>query len=132
GTPAGNLSPWDLISRIPAVQERDFAAIPDLPPLLLAFAASFVLGALAAVLAVIGWAPRLLALLAALLPFGLCAYVWFSARDQVEQFGPVLPTGGFGDVLEGLTRIAGFGFWLWIGAAVLLLLAALLDPGDDY
>ena len=131
--PLGNLVPWDLLRQgVPQVRDFDWQGMLELPPLLLTYMATFVLGALCAVLAVIGWAPRALALITSLLPLGLAGYIWLSGRDKVEALGVPVPVGSIGDVANAVTEIAGIGFYLWGGAAILLLIVALLDPGDRY
>jgi len=124
-TPA--TSPWSLL------QNTAWAKLAEEPPLKLALLASFVLGAVASLLAVVGWAPRLLALVTALLPFGIAGYVWFEARDLLSGLGVTLPAdqtlGGLG---KAIPEIAGIGFYFWAGGAALLLLVALLDSGESY
>jgi hypothetical protein len=120
-------SPWDLM------KDTDWAKLAEAPPLKLAFLATFVLGAIAALLAVVGWAPRLLALVTAVLPFGLAGYVWLEAKDMLAGWGVTLPVdqtlSGIG---KAIPEIAGIGFYFWAGGAALLLLVALLDSGERY
>lgn len=120
-----SIVPWDQ------VKGTDWANLAEQPPLLLAFLASFALGALAAVLAVIGWAPRFLALVTALLPFGLAGYVWLQASDVLTGLGLSPPAGETLSVAyDWVVEVAAFGFYIWAGGAALLLLVALLDGGD--
>lgn len=130
--PAGSpQTPFGRAWADPVLRSLDLDAILALPPLALAFLGSFLLGLLTTLIALLGWAPRLLALPTAMLPLGTLIYAWFSGRSTVESLGVTLPTGPFGEAMSQLAPLAGWGFWLWLAGAALLLMTALLDPGAD-
>jgi hypothetical protein len=103
--------------------------VRDAPPATLVFIASFVLAAVFALLALIGWETKTLAFLTGMAPVGLVAWVLISASSRVGFSNlPILSddlSQGLGDVAEAI----GAGAWAWIGGAVLLVLLGLFDPG---
>ncbi|MCR8726755.1 hypothetical protein [Frigidibacter sp. ROC022] len=122
---AESIVPWDR------VKDTDWANLADQPPLLLTYLASFALGVLVALLAVIGWAPRFLSLITALLPVALAGYVWLKAREVLTGLDLTPPASEtLSAAYDWIVQVGGLGFYIWAGGAALLLLVALLDGGD--
>lgn len=121
--PGGGFTPYDLVRQLnPDLQAvQDFAG--QAPPLMLAFLATFALAALFLILAIVGLASRLLALLAGGLAVGIVAYGFWQAREGALQTGLPLPsTGDLADLAASLGDTLGYGAWAWgLGALVLLL-----------
>lgn len=125
--PLGTVAPWSFL------KDTDWSQLSAQPVPVLVFLATFALGALSAVLALVGWAPRPLSLVTGLLPWGLAAWVWFKAADQLRSLGlPVPDTADLMGAVQDTAQIASFGIYLWFGGAALLLVVSLLDPGDVY
>jgi hypothetical protein len=122
-----SLVPWNAIGTLNSDQLQGL--VRDAPPATLVFIASFVLAAVFALLALIGWETKTLAFLTGMAPVGLVAWVLISASSRVGFSNlPILSddlSQGLGDVAEAI----GAGAWAWIGGAVLLVLLGLFDPG---
>jgi hypothetical protein len=124
-TAVGRLSPSDGFA------DFDWARVTQAPPLTLAFLASFALPALLCLLSLMGWAPRLLALIAGVLPFAIAGYIWLSARDRLDAFGlPPQALDDLGRLLDQFHDLLGIGIYLYAGGALLLLVVGLLGPAD--
>lgn len=124
-------SPYGRILAEPGLVSLDPAVFLALPLLAQLFIAGFGLALIAFLAALMGWAPRLLALLTGLLPLGVLLYAWFEGRDLVERLGVTLPSGPFSETMPQLSILAGWGFWIWLAGALLLTLIAVFDDGVD-
>ncbi len=124
-TPLGAaLVPWDFIT------ELDGTALQTAPALGIAYLASFVLAALLTLLCVVGSEHKLIAIATGALPLGLAGYAMFAAREQVVSLGLPLPEpGAFADILEQALQVFGLGAFVYLGAAALLFLISVFDPG---
>lgn len=108
--------------------------LTELPLQLLIYLGSFAGAALLAVLAVIGWAPRLLGLLVGAIPIGLTVWLYADLQAQAEAFG--LPLPGFDELSQLwseefrniLGEVVGLGLWAYAGGSVLLLIASVFAP----
>lgn len=130
--------PWLDVAGVSGFVPREINPQPTLdyvkeaPPLLLAFLATFALGALVAVLSLFGARVRLLTLIAALLPFGVAGYTLWNTSDVLQQYGmPPLTGNDLSQMFDTVRGVAGLGFYAWIGGALGLFLAFLFSPERD-
>jgi hypothetical protein len=125
---AGFFLPWLSIPLLAPVtplrvlSETGLDGLADAPVVVLLFFASFPLAALAALAALFGRCPRLLALAVAALPIGLALYLASNITVELRRSG--LPLRA-----SDLTGFLDFGGYVYISAAAALALQALLDPG---
>lgn len=112
---------------IPVEPTRDF--LRSSPPLLLVFLATFVLGALVALLSLFGARVRMLTLLAAVLPFGVAGYALWNISDTLVAYGmPPIDSTSLSQIFDAFQAVAGTGAYAWFGGAVGLFLAFLFSP----
>lgn len=125
---AGVFLPWlsipllEPITPMRVLTEAGLDRLADAPPVAVLFFASFPLAALAAVAALFGRCPRLLALAAAGLPIGLALYAASNLTEEIRRSG--LPIRS-----ADLTGFLDFGGYVYVGAAIALALQALFDRG---
>lgn len=102
----------------------------DMPWQFYAFLASFGIAGLAAILAMIRQPAGLLMLIAGAIPFGLIAQAVFGARNELEELGLPLPSGGSPEALvenfDLVQDFIGLGLPAYFGAAALLVLIGLV------
>jgi hypothetical protein len=116
----GRIVPVELL------QEIDFSTMPDVPPLVLAFLATFPLAALLFFLGISNGSTRLLALVTGLIPFGLLAYGVVQAGNEMSNLGGFQPRGeDIAQVFDELLPLIGAGAMLYLGSAFLLVIAGL-------
>ena len=115
---AGGFTPWDALRPVLG---------PDAPTEVLIFAATFALGGLAALIALLGRPSRLLTLLAGLAPFGSLIWNQMQAQDALGQVGLSLWdfSDGIATALNQMTEFVDIGFYAYWGGAVLLIIAGL-------
>lgn len=119
--------PWDLIKNLDPNTETLQRFASDSPVELLVFLSTFVLAALFLVLAILGAASRLLAILAGGAAAALVGYTVLKVRDGALDLGVPLPPGtDMADLADQASRIMGLGAWAWGGGALVLLLAGLV------
>lgn len=127
GQAGSGFVPWDLVKNLDPNSETLQRFAGDAPPALLVFLATFVLAAVFLVLAVVGVASRVLAVLAGGGAVGLVVYALWQARQGALDLGvPIPSTNNLADMAEQASQVMGMGAWAWGGGAVLLLFAGLV------
>jgi hypothetical protein len=115
---AGGFTPWDALRPVLG---------PDAPLEVWIFVGTFVLGALAALIALLGQPSRLITLLAGLAPFGAAIWNQMQAQDTLGLVGMTLWDfrEGMGNAMGQMMELVDIGFFAyWVGA-VLLIVAGL-------
>ena len=126
----GGLVPWDMLKQMDFSTDSLRMVAENSPPEGLVFAATFVLAALFAVLAILGLASRLLALLAGGGAIGLLVYGALTFKNQAAAAGLPMPgTGDLADMAKGMVEILGPGAYAWAGGALVLLFTGLIGFG---
>lgn len=128
--PGARFVPFDLMRNLNPDLETAQRFVRESPAELVAFMATFALAALFVVLAVVGLASRLLAVLAGGLAVGIAGYGYLRLRNGALDLGLPLPADASPEnLLRAATEVLGLGAWAWIGGAALLLLAGLAGFG---
>jgi hypothetical protein len=119
---AGGFTPWDALRPVLG---------PDAPLELWIFAGTFALGALAALLALLGGVSRLITLLAGLAPFGATIWNQMQANDALGMVGMNLWDfrEDIGSAMGQMMDLVDIGFYAYWGGAVLLIIAGLFAGG---
>lgn len=129
--PGARFVPFDLMRNLNPDLETAQRFVRESPAELVAFLATFALAALFLVLAVVGLASRLLAVMAGGLAVGIAAYGFVRLRAGTLDLGlPPLPADPSPQaLLRAASEVLGMGAWAWIGGAAVLLLAGLAGFG---
>jgi len=119
---AGGFTPWDALRPVLG---------PDAPLEVWIFAGTFALGALAALVAVLGQASRLITLLAGLAPFAAAFWNQTQANNTLGLVGMNLWDfrQDMGNAVGQMMEIVDIGFFAYWGGAVLLIIAGLSAGG---
>ncbi|MFZ1469647.1 MAG: hypothetical protein WAT09_11825 [Paracoccaceae bacterium] len=126
-----DLVPWTYLKQADLSVESLRKLAESSPPEALVFVATFVLAALFAVLAILGLASRVLALLTGGGAVGLMAYGAFQLQAQIKAGG--LPLPGANDLMQAVQKAPEFlgpGAFAWAAGAVVLLLTGLIGFGE--
>ncbi len=119
---AGGFTPWDALGPVLG---------PDAPLEVWIFAGTFALGALAALVALLGRGSGLIPLLAGLAPFGAAIWNQFQVNDALGLVGMNLWDfrDGMGDTMGQMMELVDIGFYAYWISAVLLIIAGLSGGG---
>jgi len=112
----------------PLVRDRG----AETPVELLGFIATFALAGIVTVLALVNAASRILVLAAGAAPFAWLGWMFLRLRDGASAAGLPMPAPDSADLSalwEILREVSQIGLWAYLGAAVLLLILAIADPG---
>lgn len=110
------------ITPIGTLEDVGFDGLRDMELAGQLFFASFPLAALVLVAALLRSCPAGLAFVAGAVPIGVTIWAALNINDELQSLGLPLQAPDFADFL-------GNGAWLYIGAAVALVLLALFDRG---
>lgn len=127
-TPIGtDVAPWQALPAFdrPAIE----AYVASAPLGTLIFLGSFLLAALFVLLSLIGAERSSFALLTGAVPLGFAAVSVWRVRDQLGLSEMKGTLEDMGILLDQATAVLGTGGWTWFGAAALLFLLGIFDPG---
>ena len=127
--PAGAV-PWDMLKQLEWSGDTLKAFTDSAPPELWVLVSTFVLAALFAVLAILGAASRLLALLAGGGVLGLLAYGVMNLDKLVPGGMPMPSTDDLMELVKVLPDFVGPGAFAWVGGALVLFLCGLIGFGE--
>jgi|GEM_PF-1938097 len=122
--------PWDMLKQMQWNGDTLKSFVDSAPPELWVLVSTFVFAALFAVLAILGAASRLLALLAGGGVLGLLAYAALNLDKIVPGGMPVPSSGDLMELLKVLPDFVGPGAFAWVGGALVLFLSGLIGFGS--
>ena len=130
GAGAGPIVPHEALTDL----VLDETLRPELPWQVWAFLGTFALAGLVGLLALLGFAPGSLAVLAGLGPLATAGYVWFQGADILRNLPGAAAGGGlpvsidvsFSQLWELVQPALGIGIYAYFGGGLILLISGLL------
>ena len=125
GPTGASLVPFDAVKGLNSTQLQDM--LTSLPPEGMAFFASFALAALLVLLAIMGFAPRLLTFVTGGIPMGFLGWGYYKVTQTGSFMGTPASGTDMSQLFQQLTDMLGVGAWAWLGGGAMLLLMGLFS-----